>query len=703
MLKFLRRYQGVLLVTGGSLLMVVFLLGNVINRFGPTPGSQTVATFANGDKLTERETYAARYDLDVLRQVAPWMFDARYPNAMLALDRDEDQRTTQWLLLVKEARANGLIGEAEDGKTWVPDIARQTALVAAAAQWLQQLGQGANNPQPLSFAMGQQQIQSQAAQVAPQFETQLQSMVAQLARQRANMTEDDVWMVLARARGVSRLLRLYATAPRLSSTGAVAQARAQGDTVIAESLAIPASVIARTLPEATPEQLEAHFERFRADEPGFRQDGTSDNPFGIGYVLGPRLKLSYLALEPDRVLALIDLDRVEVSKRYQQDRTRYTGEFADEVYRVEADMLGEKTRELMIAADQAVRAAVFVVTEPLEPDGPYKRLPDDWQSIRPTWDAVADKVASTLSRLLGKTVSAADVTRVETIDDRWLTGTDLQGIDGLGQAAFQGSGGVQIPVAYLPEFVPELQADKPTNERRTDILVQVGLPMADQAATDTEDNRYYVTVLDAKAKSPADDISEIDHDLLVTNERLLRGYDALLAQRDELLARAKDEGMASLAADLTPDDQDLSAPEYTEQAMFTRDRAQAGRSPAYTDAAVRNAVIDAADALPEIVTEDDLPEAGVYVTEASPKAKALVIARITGKLPMTLERFRGYAVGNAAADQVGRSTASQAFQAARAEVGGDSPFSLDALKARWGYQPVSAGRPGQTQAQPNKG
>ena len=48
MLKFLRKYQGIILVFGGVLLMIAFLIPQALQKMGKGAGAQVVGTIDGG-------------------------------------------------------------------------------------------------------------------------------------------------------------------------------------------------------------------------------------------------------------------------------------------------------------------------------------------------------------------------------------------------------------------------------------------------------------------------------------------------------------------------------------------------------------------------------------------------------------------------------------------------------------------------------
>jgi hypothetical protein len=101
MFKFLRKYNTLILVIGGSLLMIVFLLGNAIPALFQSMGgtSATVATLDDGESISAgawQEVLTELQFLTTLGVQVPGVGQIREPD--------------HWFLLTREAEAAGFIG-----------------------------------------------------------------------------------------------------------------------------------------------------------------------------------------------------------------------------------------------------------------------------------------------------------------------------------------------------------------------------------------------------------------------------------------------------------------------------------------------------------------------------------------------------------------------------------------------------------------
>lgn len=111
MTKTLRKYQKWILVVGGSLLMVTFLVSGPMRGFGKDPSGRTYATLGGKD-VTAGDYDMSRSHFDVLREAA------RPAMALLGIENSD-----HWFLLVHEAKAGGFVGHAGDGRDFIPELA----------------------------------------------------------------------------------------------------------------------------------------------------------------------------------------------------------------------------------------------------------------------------------------------------------------------------------------------------------------------------------------------------------------------------------------------------------------------------------------------------------------------------------------------------------------------------------------------------
>ncbi|MCC6661514.1 MAG: hypothetical protein IT437_11580 [Phycisphaerales bacterium] len=661
MLKLLRKYNKWIMVVGGSLLMLAFLVPQAIQQFGADPRSQVVARL-DGEPIRASDENLAQREIHALKQLT-----GGYLTSALQLD----DGVTHWLLLKTEAREGGFIGESGDGVAWIPALAG----TMAEGYMDQRYGDNWRNPQiaPLFAQIYGKDARQMLADAATTMQTQLEQGRARAAAE-AGMSVKDVDMALAEARGVFRMFQAYVGAARMSDRLTAYTARERLDSAYADIFAVPASKFADAVPTPDDAALRAFVDRFKTVRPG-------QGEFGIGYLLPQRVKLEWLTLDAPAIQAVIPADPVEVRKRYLQNRTKYPGEFDAERSKVEADYRAEKLAQVMTEAHRVIQAQVLQVTRRLQADGRYRKVPADWESMRPHFDTIAQAVVKQVESGTGIKIPLPAVTH----SDRWMTQAELSALPDLGRASFQ-TGNQSTPLVAAVMGVRELLA--PGQEPV--IPVQVGIPVTDTFFTDAAGSRYYITVLAARPESEPESLDEV-RERATTDYKNLKSYETLVARLPEWRSLAVSAGLDAVRDSIFPpppqpegggpmpaDDR----PGIARRARVFRlginpgEGGQSAVALADTEPA-RKAIMDAADAMDPLTPPDKLDPDRSTVAAGSPEKLAAVIARITALRPLTSEEYR------AAGTQLAGMLQNQELRTASAAVPG--PFSLEKLKERHVY------------------
>lgn len=668
MLKFLRKYQMVLLAIGGSLLMIVFTVQSVLPSLGPSLASRKVATIGpGGSSVSNADLAEAARQLAVLEAFFPDGSDnpllGQYRPAVLRLD--PGRRAEHWYLLSRAAKDAGLVGGPTEGQVWLTTW--QATVARAVTEQAAQLGQ-TDNPQSL-FDTLQKQLGDFAAQT----------------RQRigGEGAADYINTALAHAAGATRLLDLYTNAPRLSRDQAVATAADADLTAVVDFVVLGPELIS-DLPEPSEGELAEFFERYKSFAPRDR----SANPFGVGYRRPPRAKIEWLALDARAVKAVVPVDRVEVRKRWQRENPQGTDEqFATARAGVEDTVRGEAAGQLLAKADQFVRAEYLKALRDVPRSNRLYTLPATWPAGLPTPDELADRVVAHF-----KQTEQIDFPRptVGRADDRWYAAGDFVAIEGVGAASFR-IGNTTLSASRLPDLLA-----LPAAERA--FPVQVGVPVLDEIARHPDGSYYYLTVLDHRPQSPPDDIAEV-RDALRLDWRQVTAYEQLaeLAERARLAVLT--QGFSAVP-ELVPG---LSADDPRRESLRVSENVQVGRAgmapvdpTAHFDRRAfnenfRTAVVDAARGLKAsglLVDQDAGPRTLVV---PMPEARAFAVATITYVRPLTIENFR------AAGDRFAQATAANRL---RESAGTDplGPFAYALLAERLKFRPLGATDPEPTPA-----
>ncbi len=653
MVKFLRKYNKYILVVGGSLLMIAFLVPQAFNTLIGDPSRMTYAKLG-GEEITLGEHDRVQRKFSALDDFAPGLIRGE----LLCEDADH------WMLLVREATAAGLVGEAGDGATW------------------QELNSAIENLYGAEIARSMFGDQAQAKLADPTERERVLEMARQrMARQKAEaaasrgLTLAEFDQALAEAHGVFRLRRAFLDATRFSDLRATALKAQRFEGVVIETLLIPASRIAFAMPEPSEDEIKAHFEKYRDAEPMSGEQG-------FGYRLPPRVKLEWLAIDRSAIEKVVPGDAVEANKRWRSDRKKYPGEFLAEQARVEADIRRERVDKIVAEIDVHIRNELKRAAARLEADGPYRKLPPDWDQRRPKLEDVARGAVKAVKENSGIDIPLPTVT---VHASSWLTEIDIYGMQGIGAARVSLGGGRGAPLAPLIFAAREFER---TDLGSLEVPLQVGLTSGDLVATDGG-TRYYFTILDHRLASAPDSIDEV-RAKVVEDLKRLAAFERLKANLPSLEAVAgiagTDEVKKTIDAEFPlPEPADPAAgpdPGAPMDIQITRrqfvPRHLARSDNPNTSPEFRSRVFSIGDAIDPTKPIKDVPVADRVASAVIPRTMSVQVAIVVGVQPATFEVVR--ATGDQRLEEL-----KQEQMAALIRTAGD-PFTFEALKARWKYK-----------------
>lgn len=600
MIKILRKHNKWFMVGFGILLMLAWLVAPATSGLTRASNNRAIATL-DGRKVSRLDMTTANREISALDSFSPGITQA------LGISGKDP---VHWLLLTREAEDAGLVGGENDGH-----LAMEQLIRGAVQQRMNSDFQFIISVQNLSQEEARKAMENYMATGADYLMLQLQQQ---------GLNKQELGTLFARLSGVDRLVQSYRRAARVSDRQAVATAREVLDGATVDAVFIPASLTAGSVPEPDDAALQAQFERFKGARPG-------EGEFGIGYLLPRRVKLEWMTLDRKSFEDAVRLDPVEVRKRHTASRARYPGDFAAERANVERDMRGEAVDRAMQEAHLVIQSEVLKATRRLEPDGPYKKIPEGWE--RPRFETIAQAVAEGL-RKVGMEATLPSVT---TQTGKWLTESDLRALPGIGFSS-QRQGGITIP------FPAVVMAAREVGGPGVSFPVQVGIPLAEHYLTDASGNRYYITVLASRGESPPDSMDEI-REQLVKDYKQLRAFESLKAKTDDLRQIAIEGGLdaAATAAIPTPaapaqGAEPPKAPEVVRAITITRK--QSGGNPNLDDQAVRDAVASALEQIDPLTPYGQIDPAKATVVVPSAKHLGIAVIRIQAAAPLSREEYR---------------------------------------------------------------
>jgi hypothetical protein len=652
MLRTLRKHNKWILVVGGSLLMVTFLISGTANQLQPDPSKQTVAT-VRGDKVTAREMLLAMREFEVLKELVS---DGFMQNL------GDMESGEEWFLISQEAIHAGLVGGASDGMDWIPSLGERRASLYVTSIPQQRLAQ--EMQEAGSREAYEQQVVS--------FFTERLKMLVPSAGAQAGLNEQQVGMALAKLRGVERLYQLTMAAPRLSTARLALEASNVLDVATINAVILPAEPLAASLPEPTPEEMQAQFMKHRAVSPG----GPG---LGFGYLQPPRVKIGWMMIDRAAVASAIRLDPIAVNKYWQQNRAMFPGEYAAERSKIEDVLRNERAESVLAEMDRVLKARVNQATRALDIDGARKVLPADWDAKKPTLGALAADVVGAVKDFNGVTVEQPGVTIMDT---RWIPLAELDLLPGVGSAVYT-SATAQMTLAQLIARSQEL-ADA------TELDLQARVPFASSPLIDAAGNRYYIEILDARRESVPESIDEV-RDQVAQDARIAKAFERLSAEAAEFRVMATLQGLDAVASAFEARFPDTDVTPMN-QILLSRGRVISFLAQQLNDEGFRNAVMDAAATIPATVEMDDRNVDARTIAKPVAATRSVIVAQITHREPVTVETVRSVRP---------QDMMTLVMNERMRTLGSDPTFSLDAVSKRLDFVNREPGRRKEVEAKPS--
>jgi len=599
--KLLRKYKKPLLVVGGTLLMISFAMSGTINQMGSDPSTRVVAV-TNQGKITAGEQAESDADFKAVQEFLPFLLS----NGAMRVENG-----THFQLLAKEAALAGFLAGANDGQQWIEEIKQigqlqQEAYQVLMREWAQRQQTGASpNPQP-------------TAEDVAKFTSDRVNELAQRSMNTHRMVPEQFFLAVAKARAINRYVTSFQFAPRVSDRRLARNVTSEGDFALVDALVIPAERVLAKVAEPTSEELQAQFEKFKATKPG-------EGELGAGYFQPTRFKLEWLRIDRAAAAKAIDLDPIEVNKRYKSSRIKYAGEFAAEKANVERDLRDELTARLMTDADRVVRAEMLKVTARLTAEAQYKQLPADWDATRPTLEAIAQAVVRDVKMPGG--VGSFPLPMVVSKGAAWLKPADIMTLPEIGSSELR-VGTKRAGFAEALFLTRELGFPN-------ELSIQRGVPYVDNPLTGPNGDRFYFTVLDVKKEGPAESLDECRDDV-VRDVKLAKGLALLKGDLDRFRAMAVEKGLDAVAAEF-PASAEQPAISAQKGTQISRTFSSA---PELNTPDIRDTIMALATRIDPTKEVDAIPAVDRTMAAALSKTPAVLVAVVTAHIPATIEVFR---------------------------------------------------------------
>lgn len=654
MLKFLRKYQAWILAIGGSLLMVAFLLPEAIQRLGtPSMNRKIIRLTINGQTaaVRARDWQTAGAEMALLETMFGRTRDLGPLLNLPALDPEDPASpglhgTDHWLLLKREAQLAGLIGGVSDGD----DQLRQQAEFIA---------------QPPQFTAEQA------------YDRLLEGLATEANR--VGLTLDQAKEAFATLAGIRRLIDGYSgSAPASDSRQRHILAQFEDRTAIG-FVFIDAATQIDDLPEPDVALLEAHFEKYRDVEPGAGEQG-------FGYRLEDRVRLEYLTIRYQSVYDRIAGSGLEARKWYQKNASSVSQNpseppppFDEVANDAIAAYRRAKAEETMAEIARFIKSELLRQTQPLERDGLYRVLPEDWAQRRVSFEALREQV----QEKFGATVEY----RADT--QAWAPLSELTTLEGIGGASRQAGAlnlGLRQLIAAHREFGGEGPSGLQVGIADPDLLRRNEFSRGRVGAASYPGDAYLYRVLEVDAARPPASLDEV-REAVVKDVKRLQAYEGLAADLASWRQRGIDAGLDELAKEM-----DTFVRRGTVSRYGTTSSKAGNFQPTavggLTSPTLVRAVFDRVAPIDPLTRLADLPVEERLFAVAVPERLGVAVVNLERRFPVSQERWRLAIDSGLRLSAISTQSSLSLSQVLMYRDFTDTamtPFSFEAMKARFNF------------------
>lgn len=599
MLKFFRKYNKIILVIGGSFLMVSFLLMDTLSRWSGQLGLQTAYAEIDGSKVSRATLGESVNDLQVVRQIAP--------EILSYIGISTNDMSDHWFLLTYEAEKAGLIGGPGDGgaefiQTAANLIADQQARLTA------QQFQGFSNIESIIANQRQQTYDLYSQRLAANRQRMLQQ----------GQPERAIDMALAKMRAIIRLLQSQPALDTISRPRAISYATEMFDVAFAEIGVIPPNARDAAIPDATDAEIREHFEQYKDQRP-------SDNELGIGYLLEPAVKLESIGVERQPIIDSLSVDEIDVNKFWRKNKDRF-GETWSEAKQAATNAFKEDLADSILErATRIVQRETLRTTRNISGDGAYKDLPEDWDDRKISLERLTGILQQELSKEFEFNMPRPVL---RSVSNRWLDRRDLNSLAGLGGSDWRLNETTSIPFADMMMNARAFDGNEAYGVQRG---VIIGPFRSDEGV-------YFARIEDVRRQGVPESITDGLRDRIKEDIRAVKVYKGLVDYADEYKAQLVDTGFEDAFGQIAPN-RTLQDAEVSRSVVATPGQQRVLER--FNTEAVRDTVMDRVQGWDPLANvEEDIPlDQRVFVVPM-PSERSLAAIHVYGRNPLTIEEYR---------------------------------------------------------------
>ncbi|MFM7050816.1 MAG: hypothetical protein ACKOYN_01595 [Planctomycetota bacterium] len=579
MLKLLRQYNQWILVVGGVLLMIAFLMPSTIESCARSSGASgsTWATYGGGSTVTGADYELAQQELRVIDTL-------KGQTSYQMLQRlGATENPAHWWLLVHEATNAGLVGGTGDGE--------------AALSVLASGGTVSSNQVAFNIA-------------------------------KASGTNPDIVVgTLSKLQGVLRLVSLTRSVDRVSDrrleqSVAKALLGVSGDVVV-----IDARKSDRIeAPAPSEDALKSLFDKF-ADKAAPAAPGM-DN---FGYRSPDRFKLEWLKISKAAVAASVagspELETLALKKRFAQDPAKYAGAAVSPAFADFEATVRQKTTDELVAArmkeiSKFASDQLGLAQRTLKREGAYFDLPADWSAKMPSLLDLATAVGEEYK---------IEIPAYQPSGDAWMTAKELEAMPVLPFATTDRFG---APVRLQQLVVGAKELSSP------DVNAPFQLNIASPAMTDSAGDAYFVRMIAAEKSAPAADLASVRGEV-ERDAKSVERFKWLEQNEAQILQQAATEGIRAVAdrfAVAVEFGKEMrEAQEGAISIGFRFPNPIPGLS---SDMKALSKMVEKAAKLPLTADMATIPAADRTFAILAPDSMSLLLVQVTDLAPCTAEKYR---------------------------------------------------------------
>lgn len=612
-LRFFRKYNRIIMVVGGSILMVMFLLPNV-SMFQPDMRDEVIGTLADGTEVTGYSVANASGEMSLLNQLAGMGVQ------MLAPPQFQDDPELSWFLLWNEARDHGIYVSQYTAQGVVQSLQESAGL-------------------DLSGLLSRNRTTKAAVAQAIQHLLEI--------RQYLQLTNIKTSFRDPRSGQPTPIRR--ASEPHLRQIAKDYEAKAN-----VEVVAIDADYLLKDIEEPTQEEIVSRFNQNKEDK-------DEESRYGFGYYQPDQFKLEYLAVDFESVASsLVKLDEVEMVRYYEDNKSKFVDSeailnSAEEKEKTEGNEDGERAKpKSLYKPYEEVRDTIIETlrTEHAQKiqtqiiryisarlnenrrrlqtnNKGYLILPDDYKPLSLKEVALEVQQHEKFKGFLP--------TYIEI--NQWQTLENIENLQGFGEATLTVSTR-SIPVTNYIQSVHELNDE--TNSLSTLHLQQ---HVASSPVEDKNQNQYIFRITDIYKAHVPESIDEADiKQQVIEDVKRLKAYTKLVeTHKDKVLNMAQADGLKKVADEygaLIKPITGIKLSDQVEDGLFAEIKSEkyeiVGNSPEFVKAVGH--MMEQAEAASDLEKLSKDKQFGVMGIDKNQK---LIVYRMTDYSPVTQEQYAG--------------------------------------------------------------